>query len=273
MDAPARPYAFEGDRVEHDARGTETATVARSQNVVYIMPHDWTSIAQFLGPLVERIDESSRDVQLLVIASDTEVAAAIGAATVRLTEQRNIDIVSVTSAPRAARLLRARPAQIVTGAPESLVDLVRGAALKLETVKMVCVAWTDELLERQSAPSLETLMTELSKDAARTFVAARLTPEVEEVLERYARRARRVVSPAPDVDQPIDVQYVTTTTAGRLATLRRILDEADPKSATVFVRDHDVEPEVRDLLRALGFARDTDVDRARGTLRFACVAR
>ena len=35
-------------------------------------------------------------------------------------------------------------------------------------------------------------MTEVPKEAARTIVTAELTPAVEELLERYARRARRV---------------------------------------------------------------------------------
>ena len=40
--------------------------VSRSQNAVIVLPHDWTSIAEFLAPLVERIDPDVSDLQLLV---------------------------------------------------------------------------------------------------------------------------------------------------------------------------------------------------------------
>ena len=83
-------------------------------------------------------------------------------------------------------------------------------------------------------------MAELPKDSARTVVTAELTPAVEEFLERYARRARRVVAPTPDGDQPVDLRVRHRVCADpRLATLRRVLDELDPKSALVFVRDGD----------------------------------
>ena len=68
------------------------------------MPHDWASIAQFLEPLVQRIDDASHDIQLIVITSDAELAAATAAAAVKLTgRSRPIDIVAATT-PRAPRV-------------------------------------------------------------------------------------------------------------------------------------------------------------------------
>ena len=63
--------------VEHDSA---SPTITRGQNAVIVMPHDWASIAQFLAPLLERIDPDVPELQLLVITSDAEVAAAVTAA-------------------------------------------------------------------------------------------------------------------------------------------------------------------------------------------------
>ena len=93
----------------------ESSAVARSQNVVYVMPHDWASMARFLEPLVERIDESRPELQLVVIAADTESAAALSGAAVRTFAGRPIQVVAATSSTRAARLLKLRPAQMVVG--------------------------------------------------------------------------------------------------------------------------------------------------------------
>lgn len=236
--------------MESEAR--ESAAVSRSQNAVYVMPHDWASMAQFLEPLVERLDADKRELQLLVITPDVESAAAAGAAAVRLGTARGIDIVAATAPTRAARLIRLRSPHIVTGSPATLVALVRAAALKLESVRSVCIAWADELLIRGADASLEAVMTEVPKDSARAIVASELTPAVEALIERYARRARRVTPAAAEHVQPMPIEYVSTSYHGRLDALRRVLDETDPASALIFVREDDAEESVREVLRASG---------------------
>jgi ATP-dependent RNA helicase DeaD len=250
----------DGGQVEQDAR--EVAAVSRGQNVVYVMPHDWASIGQFLGPMLDRVDDQNRDVQLLLVSSDVELAAAMAASAVKLTEQRNVGIIAATSARRAARLIRLRPAQVVAATPDAIAELLKAAALKLETVKMVAIAWLDELIAQAATVSLENLMTEVPKDAARTIVTAEISPAVEELLERYARRARRVVATATATDQPIPIEFVTTSAESRLGALRRTLDAVDPASAVVFVRDRDSDVRVRDLLRSLGYSSDDSPIRA-----------
>lgn len=238
--------------MEPEVRDSGATGVSRSQNAVYVMPHAWASMAQFLEPLVERVDDSTRSLQVLVVTPDSDAAAAAAAAVVRLTGERDIQVVAATSAARAARLMRLRPPQILAGDAATLVGLMRSAALKLDSVRSICVAWADELAARNETASLEALMTDMPKDAARTIVAAELTPAVEELIERYARRARRVTTSAGEAAPPTPIEYVSISGHARLAALRRVLDEIDPASGFVFVRDDDAEREVRDLLRTSG---------------------
>ncbi|HEV8214370.1 MAG TPA: DbpA RNA binding domain-containing protein [Gemmatimonadaceae bacterium] len=228
--------------------------VTRGQNVVYQMPHDWASISQFLEPLVARVDAAQSGLQLLVVTPDAEVAAAVSAAAVRLLDSADTQIIAATSAPRAARLLALRPAQVLTGSASTLLELVRGSAVKLDSVRAVCIAWADELLARGEDASLELLMAEVPKEAARAIVAAALTPPVEALIERYARRARRVVSPVAEAGEGTSVQYVTVASRGRLEALRRVLDDQDPASAIVFTREETSERAVESLLRSLGYS-------------------
>ncbi|HEY7393353.1 MAG TPA: DbpA RNA binding domain-containing protein [Gemmatimonadaceae bacterium] len=247
--------------MKHDGEESETSVpvtsgaqgTSRNQNVVYVMPHDWTSVAQFLAPIVQRIDESAAELQILVITSNHELAAVVTAAAARLVEGRDVPVVAATSARRTARLLKIRPSQLIAGAPETLVELLRSAALKLDTVRVVCIAWADELVARGELADLETVMTEVPKEAARTVVTAELTPAVEETLERYARRARRVVAPVTETDLPVNIEYVTVSPQTKLTMLRRLLDELDPQSAMTFARNTESETHVRDLFRALGY--------------------
>jgi ATP-dependent RNA helicase DeaD len=252
--------------VDQDAK---EVTVTRGQNVVYQMPHDWASIAHVLAPLLDRLDDASRDVQLLIVCADAEAAAAAAASVVRLAGARAVHALAATSARRAARMLKVAGAQVIAGAPAELLTLVQGSTLKLEHIRIVVLAWVDELIAGGDEGMLETLMAEVPKDAARVVVANEITAGVEALIERYARRARRVAPATEVADGSFPIQYVTTSLASRLPALRRVLDDLDPDRALVYVRSDDSERDVRDLLRALGYGDGESPDAAVRVVRAA----
>ena len=231
---------------------SETGGVTRGQNAVYVLPYDWASIAHFLGPALDRLDLSEDSIQMLVVTSDADVAAAVTGAVARLADGRGIRVAPATNARRAARLLRAKPAHVVAGAPAELLALVQGATLKLDTVRVVALAWADDILATNAADALETLLGDVPKTAARVIVASESTPAIEALVERYARRARRVTPPAAEGASPIPIRYVATSPSVRAAALRRLLDQLDPASAAVFVRSDESERIAGDTLTALG---------------------
>lgn len=239
--------------MEQDAK--DLGGVSRSQNVVYLVPHDWASISFFLAPQIERVDETTPQLQLLVLTADAESAAAVAAGAVRLATSRNIGIIAATALARATRLIRVLAPQVIVGTPATVFELVRGSTLKLDTVKAIAFAWADAILVDPTAEeTIGTLMADIPKDAARTIAAAEMTPAVESLIERYARRARRVTASAATDTTPLSLEYFTASESGRLVALRRILDAIDPENAAIFVREDDAAKAVSDLLRSLGYA-------------------
>lgn len=240
--------------MEEDVKETGASGVTRSQNVVYVVAHDWASISYFLAPLVERVDEASKELQLLVLASDAESAAALAAGAVKLAGSRPIGIIGATSVPRAARLLKLLPSQIVVGTPATILELVRGSSLRLSSVRAVAFAWADAMLaDTATEETLATLLADVPKDAARTIATTEVTPAVESLIERYARRARRVTSAATADTTPIAVEYLTTAETARPVALRRLLDALDLDNASVFVRGDQSAADAGALLRSLGY--------------------
>jgi ATP-dependent RNA helicase DeaD len=235
----------------------ETGGVTRSQNVVYVVSHDWASISYFLAPLIERVDEAAAEVQVLVLTADAEAAAAISGAAVKLAANRPVGIIAATSAARTARLLKVQPPHVVIGDATTVLELVRGSSLKLSSVKAVAFAWADAILaESGMEESIATLLGDIPKDSARTIATTEVTPAVENLIERYARRARRVIAaPAADTT-PIAIEYVTTAESARSVTLRRLLDALDLDNAAVFARGQDSSAEASNLLRSLGYTGD-----------------
>jgi ATP-dependent RNA helicase DeaD len=236
--------------VEQDERET---TVGRSQNVVYVLPHDWASIVQFLGPLMERIDPATPELQLLVVTPDAEAAAAVAGAAVRIAGERGVAVAAATSTRRTMRLLRTRPCHLIAGTPETLLELIRGAAVKLDSLRGVALTWVDDLLATGGGAQLETLMSDLPKDIARVVVASELTPSVEELIERYARRARRVVAPPEELATPTAIEFVVVSQASKPSALRRLLDDLDPRTAFIYAHTAESESAASALVQSLGY--------------------
>jgi ATP-dependent RNA helicase DeaD len=241
--------------VEADAK--EPTGVTRGQNAVHLMPLDWSAAADVLAVVLDRIDQARAETQVLVVTSDAENAAAAAEAIVAAAGDRAITVMAATASPRAARLLKASAAHVVTGAPAELVALTQGSALKSEAIRTVVFAWLDPILETPEAAPLESLLGELPKDGARIVLASELTPAYEALIERYARRARRASeAPADEQAKSLSAEYVSSSPTSRGATLRRLLDALDLPRAELYARTPSVRAEGSTIVRALGYPGD-----------------
>jgi len=228
--------------------------VTRGQNAVHVMPLDWAAAEEVLDTLISRMDPARTETQLLLVTADAESAAAAAAAVVRVVGDRPLRVIAATASARASRLLKAAPAQVVTGAPAELAALLQASALKPDAVRGVVFAWLDPILETDDAKPLENLLGELPKEGARVVLAAEVTPALEALIERYARRARRSVEAPPEEGQaPLNAEYVTTSGTGRSAALRRLLDALDLPRAVLYARSEQARRDAIGVARALGY--------------------
>jgi hypothetical protein len=240
-----------------------SAHAARTQNLVYTLPHTTDSIAEFLTPILSRVDPAAGGTQVVVVTRDAETALTISETILRISGPAAIEVVPITSAARAGRIFRTRPVQAVAGTALELGALVRASVLKADSVRTIAMAWVDDILD-EGAPTvsaLEALLGELG-NAARVIVARKSTPALEGFVERYARRARRTGAPeaeAPEVppgyELPI-VRYVSVARSARAAALRKLLDDLDPPSAVIVARDPAAASEATQILRTLGYHQD-----------------
>jgi ATP-dependent RNA helicase DeaD len=240
-----------------------TGQVSRSQNLVYTVPHTTESIAEFLTPALSRVDPSAGGTQVIVVTRDAETALTISETVLRLSGPAGIEVVPVTSAARAGRIFKSRPVLAVAGTASELGSLVRASLLKLDTVRTVVLAWVDDILDDgpESVAALEALLGELG-EAGRVIVARRLTPTVENLVERYARRARRVGIAETEVPQlpenyelPI-IRHITVAASSRTSALRRVLDDLDPPSVVIVARDPAAAADAARTIRTLGYHAD-----------------
>ena len=235
----------------------------RHQNLVYTLPHTTESIAEFLTPVLTRVDLAAGGTQVVVVTRDAETALTISETVLRLTGPAGIEVVPVTSASRAARIFNTRPVLSVAGSAAELGGLVRASLLKVDSVKTVVLAWADDILDDgpESVAALEALLSELG-DASRVIVVRKVTPVIENLVERYARRARQVSPAEVEVPQPPEnyelpiIRHITVSPSARPAALRRLLDDLNPPSAVIVARDAPTAEDAKQTLRTLGYHDD-----------------
>lgn len=233
----------------------ERAGVGRNQNVLYEVAHDAAAISEFFAPALARVDRDAPGIQLLILTPDAEIAIAVAAAAFRLPEDVTVPVLPVTTAKRAARLLASGLPSALAGAPDQILQLIQSSRIKLDSVTSLVVAWADAMMEAGLTEALEAVLTEIPKEAARTIVTSRTTPEVDALVERYARRARRVGPTEMDwmENVPIDARYMIVAPQTRPAALRRLLDDVDPPRAAVYVSTDEAARQVESLIRSLGY--------------------
>ena len=246
--------------MEQDAK--DATGIARSQHKLFILPHDRGAVSQFLAATLERVDPSTAETQVLVLTADTDAATLVSSVAVQLGTDRGLMVAPVTSAKRGARLVRERGAHVVIGAADEILALIQSSTLKLASLRAIVLAWVDEALDGDASPALESIMSEIPKEAARTMVVSRLGPEAQQLAERYVRRGLRAAEQPPaDDGAPVGFQYLTVSGGGRALALRRLLDELDPARAAVWVRSAESGDEAQRTLSELGYRPGADTVR------------
>jgi ATP-dependent RNA helicase DeaD len=247
--------------------------VSRSQNVIYTLPRSLESLKQVVTSPIERLEPQEGTLQLMILTPDAETALAVSDFAHQLTASEGAEVVPVTSANRAARLIEKRPVHAVAGTPIELQTLVQRSTLKTGSIRTIVLAWADEIVSdgldgADSLAAMEALFAELPKGAERVLVAHRMTPELETIAERYLWRARRFERVSAEeaesgvkgdesvVETPI--QYLTVAATSRALGLQRLLDEIDPPSAVILARTEESENSARSAIQQLGYRRTDD---------------
>jgi ATP-dependent RNA helicase DeaD len=151
---------------------------------------------------------------------------------------------------RALRRLRTEQLDLLVAAPETALALLQRAALKLEAVRSLVVAWPEQWEE---AAALDALLQDLPKDAQR-IVHTSDPARAGEFSERWARRALTLgtlplAAPGDDTPPPPThplgpVRTVQVSWQRRAAALGELVDLLDPQSLVVWTADRSQEASI-----------------------------
>lgn len=244
-------------------RAEQSSASARSTHVVHLIPASWPDVAARVAPLVARVDRALAAVQVLVLVPTGDDATELLREVLALSAAADVRVAPL-AAPRRAKRLAAAAAtpQVVIGTVDTVSALIKASALPLTSVSALLLGAADEL--ESSEATLEQVLAELPKGAARLLTAATATSFVERIMERHMHGARRVSAAPVDAAvasaaRTVEIRNVTATAPA--AALGDVLEGVDAPITVVVPADARRALAVRATLDTLGYGAESPLVR------------
>ncbi len=192
-------------------------------------------------PILQRIDNRSRDVDALIIVPTRELAVQVSTFTHRVGAPLHTEAVTIyggASINMQIQALRANP-NIVVGTPGRLMDLYKRGALALDRVRFLVLDEADMMLDMGFIGDVEYLMSKTPFDKQLMMFSATMPREIVKMAERYASGPveRVIVGEEEEITvETIRHLYVIAPGSQRYAALLAYIKQYAPRKAIIFAR-------------------------------------
>ena len=250
--------------------GYEKPTEIQKQTIPFILSdiRDLIALAQtgtgktaaFSLPILDMIDDTSRKIQLLVLAPTRELALQIAKDIKNYTKYLpNIKTVAVyggSSITDQIRNLREKP-QIIVGTPGRVIDLINRKALDFSQIHWLVLDEADEMLSMGFKDDLETILSETPETKQTLLFSATMNKEVERISKNYLTNPHRIsVGSINAVKKNIKLEYYVVNYRQKKEALKRLIDANPNQYSIIFCRTKMETQDVADFLMQNGYAAD-----------------
>ena len=195
----------------------------------------------FIAPILQQIDNRSRDVDALIIVPTRELAVQVSTFTHRVGAPLHTEAVTIdggASINMQIQALRANP-NIVVGTPGRLMDLYKRGALVLDRVRFLVLDEADLMLDMGFIADVEYLMSKTPFDKQLMMFSATMPREIVKMAERYASGPVERVIVGEEEEITVDtIRHLYTFASGslRYAALLAYIKQYSPRKAIIFAR-------------------------------------
>jgi len=250
--------------------GYESPTEIQKQTIPFILSdiRDLIALAQtgtgktaaFSLPILDMIDDTSRKIQLLVLAPTRELALQIAKDIKNYTKYLpNVKTTAVyggSSITDQIRNLREKP-QIIVGTPGRVIDLINRKALDFSQIHWLGLDEADEMLSMGFKDDLETILSETPETKQTLLFSATMNKEVERISKNCLTNPHRIsVGSINAVKKNIKHEYYVVNYRQKKEALKRLIDANPNQYSIIFCRTKMETQDVADFLMQNGYAAD-----------------
>ena len=216
--------------------------------------------AAFGLPLLQRIDQSDRSTQALILAPTRELCRQTGEQLKELNKyQEKVNFLTVYGGASISEQIKSlrKPQHILIATPGRLIDLIQRKAVDLESLKWLVLDEADEMLDMGFKDELDQILSHTPSDKQTWLFSATMPPPIRKIVKKYMQDPIEVHGKNKnEVNEDIEHQYALVKQSDRAEALTRFLDMEPDMRALVFCR---TRRDTRELARGLakkGYSAD-----------------
>jgi ATP-dependent RNA helicase DeaD len=216
--------------------------------------------AAFAIPAIEKVDPTNRKIQVLVLCPTRELATQVANEVHKLSAFKKgvheVPIYGGASYERQFFELK-KGVQIVIATPGRLMDHMKRGTVNLAGIKMVILDEADRMLDMGFRDDITTILDATPVERQTVFFSATISPQIRQLITRYARDPETVKIEQKAVTVPtVEQFYYEVRPRLKVDALIRLLDFHTIKLGIVFCNTQRMVDELADQLLAQGFAAD-----------------
>jgi ATP-dependent RNA helicase DeaD len=214
--------------------------------------------AAFALPLLERLDLTNHQPQVLVLTPTRELAIQVAEAfqsyARHLPGFHVLPIYGGQSMTIQLRHLR-RGAHVVVGTPGRVMDHLRRETLVLDGLRSVVLDEADEMLRMGFIDDVDWILERTPPERQVALFSATMPEPIRRVAHRHLREPHEVkIQTRTATVATVDQRYWQVSGLHKLDALNRILEVEDMDAALVFVRTKTAATELAERLEARGYS-------------------
>lgn len=212
--------------------------------------------AAFGLPLLDLVDEKSRDVQALVLVPTRELAIQVSEEINSLKGEHRLSIVPIYGGQSIEQQLRRlkRGVQIVVGTPGRVIDHLNRKTLKLEQINHLILDEADEMLNMGFIDDMEEIM-KFTNDHKHTLLFSATMPKrIKDLAEKYMEGYTHLKVEKKQLTSNLTEQiYFEVKASDKFEALSRIIDIEEDFYGLIFCRTKNDVDQVTSHLSDRGY--------------------
>lgn len=196
--------------------------------------------AAFALPLLQRIDLSEKQPQVLVLAPTRELAIQVAGAFEKYAgKMRGLKVVPIFGGQDYQTQLRQlkRGAQVVVGTPGRVMDHMRRGSLKLDGLQCLVLDEADEMLRMGFAEDVEWVLTQAPEKRQMALFSATMPGPIRQIAKKHLKDPVEItIKQRAATADTIRQRYLVAAPHQKQIALSRILEAEPTDGVLVFVK-------------------------------------
>ena len=217
--------------------------------------------ASFGLPMIEKIDETSKKTQSIVLCPTRELAVQVTQELRKyLKYSANIKCMAIYGGESIERQILGlkKGVQIIVGTPGRVMDHMRRRTIKLNNVKMVVLDEADEMLNMGFEEDIETILKDIPENRQTLLFSATMNKRIMGITKKYLNNPKNIKIKSEELTvEKIKQEAIEVKAKMKDEATSRILEVIQPKKAIIFCNTKKKVDTLIEELKSKGFKAES----------------